>query len=261
MTQDYWSQYAPAPQSKQPYKPSPDDNKTLGDMAKALPTLRTLAQRSQEAMAVQGTGDNALPTGPALAKWNVGGMDLNPIRGAVAALAAVAPNASVPFTGGTPAGKLATGLQRLDQINSATFALNRPEGSGRILQSEVPAFKQATTSTANYGTNNAALAAQQAKEYQDKLGQYQFVSNFVKSGHGSAADALAAYDAQQGGAPPVPGPAVTAQPPAPVSPQAQLNAALIAKSAQAQQQAQAAQQPPAQVPHGTTVDIFGRPVQ
>lgn len=234
---------APAPESGKAaaYKMTPDDAKTLTDMAHNLPTQRLLAQRAAEAMAVQGSGPTAIPTGPALANWNVGGHDLNPLRAIVNGLGAVTPGMTVPGTG-VKASDLADRLQRVDQINSQTFANNRPEGSGRIMQSEVQPFKQAFPSTGSFGVNNGESAAQFQKEYQDNLSRYQFVSNFIKSGHGSAADGLAAYDAQSA--------AHNAAP----DPRQQMNAALQARSAQAQQ-------PPARMANGGTVDLFGRPVQ
>jgi hypothetical protein len=255
---------APAGNAKAAYKMTPDDAQTLNTMAKALPMKRLLAQRAQEAMQVQGTGGNGLPTGPALANLNVAGHDLNPIRALINGAAALAPDAVLPGSGGIPAGKLADGLQRMDQINSATFANMRPEGSGRIMQSEVQPFKQAFPSTASYGTNNSASAGQFSKEYNDALKQYQFVSNFVKNGHGAAADALAAYDAQNAdqaaqGAPvppaaPIQRPAAQAAPAQPTQ-QQRMNAMLQARSAQTA----APPAPPAA--NGAVVDIFGRPVQ
>lgn len=252
---------APAPTAgkQQAYKMTPDDAKTLTDMAKSLPTKRTLAQRAAEALQVQGTGDAAIPTGLATANINVGGHDLNPIRAAINVAAQIAPNAILPGSGGIPAAQLAQRLQRMDQLNSGTFANMRPDGSGRIMQSEVAAFKQAFPSTASYGSNNGDSAAQFGKEYKDALGQYQFVSNYVRGGKGSAADALAAYDAQNadqsaGGAEPAP-----ASPPGPAPTSQQvLNAALKARSAPPPPQAPTAA--PVQA-NGAVVDIFGRPVQ
>jgi hypothetical protein len=220
---------APAPSngkasaSAAAYKPTADDTKTLTDMAKGIPMKQLLARRAAEAMAVQGTGASAIPTGPALAKWNVFGMDMNPVRGAVTAMAGLAPNATVPFTG-AKAGDLADRLQRLDQINSQTFANMRPEGSGRIMQSEVQPFKQAFPSTGAFGVNNGDSAGQFQKDYEDSLKEYQFVSHFVKNGHGSAADARVAYETQAG----------QGAPQAAADPRQQLNAALKARSAQGQ---------------------------
>jgi hypothetical protein len=235
--QDYWSKYSPAPmpgtaaqQGRSAYKQTPDDAKTLTDMAHAIPQARLLAQRAQEAMKVQGTGASAIPTGPALSKWDVFGMDLNPVRAAITLAGAVNPQAA----------DLSNRLQRLDQINSETFANIRPDGSGRIMQSEVKPFKQAFPATGSYGTNNQSSAKQFQDEYADKLAQYQFVSNYVHNGHGSAADGLVAYDGMK----------KAAQQPGP-APQQQRNPAPT--------QAAPAQQ--GQAPSGAVYDVFGRQVQ
>lgn len=229
------------PTGKGSYKPTPDDAAVLKNLGTELQQKRLLAQRSQQAMAVQGTGKNAVATGPLVAPtWGhlpILGDIPNPIR---AAMNVVDPGD-------------AQRLARLDQINAETWANLRPVGSGRMTTQEAQGFKEAIPSSGQWGQNNADATSQFQKEYQDALASANFVHNYVTQGKGSAAEAQAMWEANQGGGGSMDGgggSVVRSNPlPAPNA-----NAALIARSAAARAPAQA-------VPNGATVDIFGRPVQ
>lgn len=187
-------------------KVAPQDEKILGSLAAEAVQRQHLASRAQQFMQVQGTGKNAVATGPAYGDITlplVG--NINPVEGIAKIF--------------NPR------LNQLDSINNQTWPELRPIGSGPMRNTEVGGFKTAFPSTANWGEQNQQIAKRFQDEAAEATRKAQFVSQFVRSGKGSASDALLVYAPND---------------------RATVNAALKAKSASA----------PAM-----TIDINGNPIK
>jgi hypothetical protein len=189
--------------------PKPDQD-ALAQMNQDLIAKQALATRAQQFMAAQGTGPNAVATGPIYGHIKL------PLLGDLGSPGQLVRSMIDGVTGDNQAAR----LQSMDSIANQTWPLMRPAGQGRLLQTEAAAFKKAFPSTENWGQANQAAAARFQKEAADAAAQTTFVQAFVNGGKGSVADALKAYGTQpKGAAPAGPSPTAAATPTRRLSPQ------------------------------------------
>jgi hypothetical protein len=190
------------------------DSDAITEATKSVIQQQKMAAAAQGFMKAQGQ----LATGPAYADTPV---NLMGFHGSIPSLARLYNNVADPDK--------AAAIKNLSNINAANWAQMRPPGSGPIRTTEAESWKQAFPGPTNWGTDNQAIANRLQSEADSGLSQLQFATRFVHSGQGSYADALTAWNKQQGQQGGQPGQQ-------PGNPRAQTNAALKAKSASAQQQ-------------------------
>ena len=153
---------------------SPEDDAALKAMVAALPQKQTLATGAQQFMNAEG----ATPTGPRYGALPVMGGDLQ--TGLRKNLARSDP-------------ALESKLEQMEAINSQNWALMRPPNSGRILDVEARAWKNAFPTIQNMGPANAAIAKRLQDEYADKSNEADFVQNYVHTGQGGYPAGTAAF--------------------------------------------------------------------
>jgi hypothetical protein len=182
-------------------KAPPHDQQLLDELTKELSEKQMLAQRANEFMQL----NKKTATGPGYGEVHV------------------------PFMGSFSPGewaqnfldqKGAANRQQMESINNQTWVNMRPAGSGAMRMPEVHGFQQAFPNVTNFGTANQEIAHRLNDEAQQVAQKMNYVQQFVRAGKGTATDALAAWTAATGNAPPSQqqpqGQAMPGQPPQPM---------------------------------------------
>lgn len=182
-----------------------------------------LADRANEFMRVQGSGDSGVATGPA--------MSLPIIGPAVRAIQ----NWTDPDT--------AAKVQQLEGISGRTWPMLRPAGQGPLRGGEVGGFKQAFPSVGSFAGTNEAERQGYVQDAAENRAHLKFVSDFVNGQHGSFGDAETAYALAKNGQAPAGPPAAPGPPQAAPAPAPAPTARAAPQAAPAAPQAAPRQQP------------------